>query len=246
MLLTTHNTLPSSLIAGCATFGYVIYQEESVSEQTGYETIRAALSNGVTAIDTSPWYTPSEKIIGRALQRLHEEGFSRSSYQLMTKVGRYRPADQINGKENDFSAERVLQSVQNSLKLLNTEYLDVVYLHDVELRAECVGDANEAGFPSRALQYDRMQYGLPEEQEGTAWEQYGLAGEQEGKIWGSGDAEVLEGARVLFECKDMGIIKNVGMSGRLQISDTLDEPIGCHQAIRSLRYFDWQYLSRNT
>jgi len=32
----------------------------------------------------------------------------------------------------DFSAERVLQSIDESLKLLGVEYIDVIQVHDIE------------------------------------------------------------------------------------------------------------------
>lgn len=47
----------------------------------------------------------------------------RSSYYIATKVGRYEAA--VN-KMFDFSAERTLQSVDESLERLGLEYVDVI------------------------------------------------------------------------------------------------------------------------
>ena len=54
------------------------------------------------------------------------ENFPRRDYFLLTKVGR------ITGDEFDYSASWVRHSVQRSLERLHTNYLDVVYCHDVE------------------------------------------------------------------------------------------------------------------
>lgn len=43
-----------------------------------------------------------------------------------TKVGR------LGAAEFDFSAKSVTESIQNSLKVLDLEYLDLVQCHDIE------------------------------------------------------------------------------------------------------------------
>ena len=79
------------------------------------------------AFDTSPYYGPSEFLLGAALAQSHvAANHPRSSYFLVTKVGR------IGGSEFDYSPEWVRYSIQRSLQRLHTQYLDVVYCHDVE------------------------------------------------------------------------------------------------------------------
>lgn len=84
-----------------------------------------AFSKGLNAIDTSPYYGRSEELIGQALKKL-ESKWSRGSYYICTKAGR------IADDEFDYSREHVRASVKRSLELLNTDYLDLVYMHDVE------------------------------------------------------------------------------------------------------------------
>ncbi|KAL7271854.1 hypothetical protein RUND412_005357 [Rhizina undulata] len=89
--------------------------------------ISRAFTLGITAIDTSPYYGPSESLIGTALSHpTISSVFPRESYILMTKVGR------IAGETFDYSPAWVRKSIQRSLERLNTEYLDVVFCHDVE------------------------------------------------------------------------------------------------------------------
>jgi L-galactose dehydrogenase len=96
---------------------------EPIDEPTGIRAVRTALDLGVNIIDVSPYYgaTVAETVLGRALQ-----GVDRSSYILATKVGRYGPSD------FDFSAARVVASVQESLDRLGTDHLDLIQCHDIE------------------------------------------------------------------------------------------------------------------
>ncbi|KDN67470.1 putative L-galactose dehydrogenase [Colletotrichum sublineola] len=89
--------------------------------------VSRALELGVNGFDTSPYYGPSEVLLGDALAA-HTKATSlpREAYVLVTKAGR------IAGNEFDYSPAYVRHSVLRSLKRLNTAYLDLVYMHDVE------------------------------------------------------------------------------------------------------------------
>jgi aryl-alcohol dehydrogenase-like predicted oxidoreductase len=91
------------------------------------ELVHRALSRGVRAFDTSPYYGPAEELLGRALATdFVQTNFPRESYRLLTKVGR------ISGASFDYSPTWIGHSVRRSLRRLYTPYLDVVYCHDVE------------------------------------------------------------------------------------------------------------------
>ncbi|GMM28068.1 D-arabinose 1-dehydrogenase (NAD(P)(+)) [Martiniozyma asiatica (nom. inval.)] len=86
---------------------------------------------GINALDTSPYYGPSEVLLGKSLGYLFSTGaIDRSKYFICTKVGR------IQLEEFDYSPQWVNTSIHRSLKRLNTEYLDVVFLHDVEFQTQ--------------------------------------------------------------------------------------------------------------
>jgi aryl-alcohol dehydrogenase-like predicted oxidoreductase len=82
-----------------------------------------ALDCGMTFIDTSPYYGRgmSEVLLGLALR-----GVPRERYLIGTKLGRYDAA------HFDFSARRVVESVDVSLHRLGVEYLDICLCHDIE------------------------------------------------------------------------------------------------------------------
>ena len=84
---------------------------------------RTALDLGINFIDTSHFYGRgmSEILLGIGLKEV-----PRDSYLLGSKLGRYSDI------HFDFSAKRVEESVHISLQRLNTDYLDIMLLHDVE------------------------------------------------------------------------------------------------------------------
>ncbi|KAA8651946.1 hypothetical protein EYZ11_010592 [Aspergillus tanneri] len=89
--------------------------------------LRRAFDVGIRAIDTSPYYEPSEQLLGHALASPQiTTKYVRSDYILMTKVGR------ISADKFDYSPGWIRQSVQTSLHRLGASYLDVVFCHDVE------------------------------------------------------------------------------------------------------------------
>jgi L-galactose dehydrogenase len=85
--------------------------------------VHAALAAGMNLFDTSPYYGggESERVLGRCLR-----GIPRHRFLLATKVGRYGDQD------FDFSAARVVASVDESLARLGTDHLDLVHCHDIE------------------------------------------------------------------------------------------------------------------
>lgn len=93
------------------------------------EMLKIAFSKGISAIDTSPYYGPSEIILGNALKNIKPE-FPRENYYIVTKAGRVKLND------FDYRPESIRTSVLRSLERLDTDYLDLVYLHDVEFVSE--------------------------------------------------------------------------------------------------------------
>ncbi|OAQ35723.1 Aldo/keto reductase [Linnemannia elongata AG-77] len=104
------------------------------------EACRRAIDLGINTFDTSPYYGNSEHVLGKALASIAST-HPRETYYLSTKVGRYGPKK----VEFDYSKERVRESVEESMRRMHTNYLDVVYAHDVEfvsvdMAVEAVGE----------------------------------------------------------------------------------------------------------
>ena len=82
--------------------------------------VHQALDLGITFFDTAAYYGNAEERLGKALLG------RRDRVVLGTKAGRYRFND------FDFSPGRIRRSVENSLRLLKTDYVDILQFHDIE------------------------------------------------------------------------------------------------------------------
>lgn len=115
----------SELVLGGAVFN-TQYNDDPGSLPV-VDIVKAAFRAGINAIDTSPYYGPSEVLLGPAIAQVLEDlKLNREQIYLCTKVGR------ISEKSFNYSREHVRASVLRSLQRLRTKYLDLVYVHDVE------------------------------------------------------------------------------------------------------------------
>ncbi|QMU30785.1 aldo/keto reductase [Adhaeribacter radiodurans] len=91
-------------------------------EQEGARAVHYAIDQGINFFDVSPFYglTLAEERLGKALVG------KRQDIILATKCGRYGLQD------FDFSYNRILKSIDESLTRLKTDYVDVLQLHDIE------------------------------------------------------------------------------------------------------------------
>ncbi|KAF4823769.1 D-arabinose 1-dehydrogenase [Colletotrichum siamense] len=113
------------LVMGGAGFSYQLHPDPESLPIT--EILLRAFELGIRSIDTSPYYEPSEQLMGAALAHADVKAkYGRGDYEIMTKIGR------INENEFDYSPDWVYKSVARSLERFQTPYLDVVFCHDVE------------------------------------------------------------------------------------------------------------------
>jgi L-galactose dehydrogenase len=91
----------------------------------GERAVDCAIDHGITLFDVAPYYgrTLAEERLGRFLLG------KRARVVLATKVGRF---DRELPHGFDFSAARVLSSVEESLRRLRTDVIDILLVHDVE------------------------------------------------------------------------------------------------------------------
>lgn len=110
----------SALSFGASSLGSVF---KPIDEGEGVRTVHTALDLGINLIDVSPYYglTKAETVLGKALKEV-----PRDRYLLSTKAGRYGES------EFDFSPERLASSVEESMRRLHVDYVDILLLHDIE------------------------------------------------------------------------------------------------------------------
>lgn len=130
-----HGIRASRIVMGCMRIADKTLQE---TENVIVEAVRS----GVNTFDLADIYGRGncERIFGVAVKDL---GLNRKDYIVQTKCGiRYTEKN----KWFDFSREHIVASVDNSLKRLNTEYIDLFLLHrpDTLVEPEEVAEAFQA------------------------------------------------------------------------------------------------------
>jgi len=90
-----------------------------VEEAEAIDGVQYAIEQGIDYIDTSPFYKESERRIGIAIK-----GYPREKLILSTKTGTHPDRWQ------DYTWDGTMWTVENSLKLLGTDYIDLLLIHD--------------------------------------------------------------------------------------------------------------------
>jgi aryl-alcohol dehydrogenase-like predicted oxidoreductase len=104
--------------------GYGAMELRNMEEQAAVRLLNAVLDSGINYIDTSPDYRLSETYIGKAIAHRRDE------FTLATKCG-----CNVDGRGNPqapdhiWSRERLLANVEDSLRLIKTDHIDVWQLH---------------------------------------------------------------------------------------------------------------------
>ncbi|MBI9086781.1 MAG: aldo/keto reductase [Desulfobacterales bacterium] len=123
-------TLVSELCLGTMTFGGKGFWEAigKMPQKEATELIKQAVDSGINFIDTANIYSEglSELLLGKAIKDL---GLDRQQLVIATKVrGRMGPgANQIG-----LSQLHVIDSVNDSLKRLQLDHIDLLYIHGVD------------------------------------------------------------------------------------------------------------------
>jgi L-galactose dehydrogenase len=94
----------------------------NVDPREAIRAVHLAVDSGINFFDSSPYYgiTLAETRLGEALAGRRDRAI------VATKCGRYGLA------EFDFSARRAIASMDESLRRLQTDYIDLFQVHDVE------------------------------------------------------------------------------------------------------------------
>ncbi len=114
----------SEISLGTWAFGNNVYG--GVAEKDGINTIHAGIDLGINIFDTAPQYGTTaqdgvaEIVLGKALKG------NRDKVHISSKFGR-NPC--IAGGASQFYKSRIIDSVEESLKRLQTDYIDVLFFH---------------------------------------------------------------------------------------------------------------------
>jgi D-threo-aldose 1-dehydrogenase len=136
--------LPSKLGFGAAPLGNMF---RDIPETEALATVEAAWNDGIRYFDNAPFYGAglAEIRMGEALAAK-----PRADYVISTKVGRVilDEVEDVDARDlgekgdvfrygrpnkivNDYSADATLRSIEDSLKRLKTDHIDIAFVHDV-------------------------------------------------------------------------------------------------------------------
>lgn len=113
---------------GGAEIGYNSHQTQAEVD----ELLNSALDAGLNVIDTAAAYKVSEELIGNAIAT------RRKDFYLLTKCGALDAFTRF-----DWSKKGILETIENSLRQLKTDYLDVAQLHSCDSEILRQGDCIE-------------------------------------------------------------------------------------------------------
>src|SRR6201746_2621296 len=110
------------------TYGNWLTHGSQVENDVATQCVRAALDEGISTFDTADVYanTAAESVLGEALK-----GERRESLEIFTKV--YWPTGPRGKNDTGLSRKHILESINGSLRRLQTDYVDLYQAHRYDL-----------------------------------------------------------------------------------------------------------------
>lgn len=110
----------SALGMGCMNLSFGTGKAADIEE--GVRVIRAAFDKGITFFDTAEAYGPftNEELVGRALEPIRKDVIIATKFGMISETG-------VNSRP-----EHIRKVVEESLKRLRTDYIDLLYQHRVD------------------------------------------------------------------------------------------------------------------
>ncbi len=120
--------------------------------------MNSALDAGINFLDTAACYGISEELVGASVAHRRDE------IVLVTKAGHYLPR----GEGEDWTRELITESIENSLRLMKTDHVDVVQLHSCDVNVLERGEVIDALEAARAAGKTRY-IGYSGDNENAEW-----------------------------------------------------------------------------
>lgn len=117
----------------------------NASGATVGELLNSALDSGLNVIDTAAGYKTSEELIGNAVSNRRKE------FYLLTKCGALDDCTR-----EDWTKKGILETIEQSLRNLKTDYLDIAQLHSCSVEILKRGEAVEALLLAQEKGYTRF------------------------------------------------------------------------------------------
>ncbi len=137
------NLKVSEISFGASALGSVF---KEINEEEGIKTVHKVIEEGINYIDVAPAYggTVAETVLGKGLKDI-----KRDKYSISTKAGKYTNPDAYGDDTFDYSEKTIRNGLEQSMKRLEVDYIDIVHLHDFDYcRGSVADEAFATGFPT--------------------------------------------------------------------------------------------------
>ena len=214
-------------------FGGAEIGNEKAMQETVDTLLNSAIDAGLNLVDTAAAYWTSEKMIGEAI------GKRRQDIVLISKCGA------LDGfKRNDWSKDGILDTITNSLRLLQTDYLDVEQLHSCDSEILKRGEVIEALIVAKEKGYIRYAGYSGDGQDALTAIEMDFFDTLQTSI-SIADQESIELTIPLAKEKDMGIIAKRPIANAVWRHDSKPEEPYHHEYWDRIQALQYDFLKGN-
>ncbi len=208
---------------------------EGAEEKDVARLLNAALDAGLNVIDTAECYGNSEELIGKTVSH------RRDQFHLFSKVGH------PHGMESaaNWTPDSILETIQRSLRRLQTDRLDLVLLHSCPEGVLEKGDAISALQTARERGYTRYIGYSGDSQAARFAAQTGAFDALQTSI-NIADQEAIDLSLPLARVKEMGVIAKRPIANAAWKTGHKPENSYAHESWDRLRKLGYEFLDSST
>ncbi len=214
-------------------FGGAEIGQQEASQETVKKLLNSAIDAGLNLVDTAAAYWKSEEMIGNSI------GNRRKEIVLISKCGA------VDGfTRSDWSKKGILETIQKSLQLLKTDYLDVEQLHSCDSETIKRGEAIEALIVAKERGYVRYAGYSGDGEDAIVAIETGFFDTLQTSV-SIADQEAIEMTIPLADEREMGIIAKRPIANAVWRHDSKPEDSYHHEYWERIQDLQYDFLNRN-
>lgn len=205
----------------------------NATQETVNELLNSAIDEGLNLIDTAAAYWTSEEMIGKAI------GTRRNEIVLISKCGA------VDGfTRSDWSKKGIIETIQKSLQLLKTDYLDVEQLHSCDAETIKRGEVIEALIVAKERGYIRYAGYSGDGEDAVAAIETDFFDTLQTSV-SIADQEAIDLTIPLARTREMGIIAKRPIANAVWRHDLKPEDAYHHEYWDRIQTLQYDFLDKN-
>lgn len=214
-------------------FGGAEIGQEQATQKTVDELLNSAIDAGLNLVDTAAAYWKSEEMIGNAI------GKRRNEIILISKCGA------VDGfTRSDWSKKGILETIQKSLHLLQTDHLDIEQLHSCDAETIKRGEVIEALIVAKEKGYIRYAGYSGDGEDAVAAIETDFFDTLQTSV-SIADQEAIDLTIPLANKREMGIIAKRPIANAVWRHDSKPENSYHHEYWDRIQTLQYDYLDKN-